>query len=860
MMQWNLLRRISRQIVTAFVLAIGSTTPAVAMLDLEVTFIERNPKYYSYQDHVLYQLDWPVTEEFAPYNIDYAYDLLGQNETTKRWPDSGETVAFTAHVLNHGDTAVEAFSYRWSFNGTPVESGSWTGSLPPDATETFDYAWPWEFSDHKIRFEIVLPGDQHPSNNGIEDYTNGLGLFTFVDEGYAQQFQSNTQWVLNPGTDSVTEWLQRHRVRMNEMLAEAGSPLRWRYDRLELVADGSPLPPYDRANYDGNFPTRFEVGQPDLRLGGSGYYDAAEDIDYGLLHEIGHQLGMIDLYRLNVSPEQNLVSASGYRATPGLMNGVNHFISEHTALAMASWHGKRRGYFGQYLYDVPRRIQLRFLGTSGDPLAQAAITVYQKIETSGIGERIPDIAKFSGITDEDGLYTLPNVSVDSSDFWNDVGNELWSNPFGYISNHGENGVFLIKVEANEMVDFVWFDVTEANLAFWRGHTDEGLFDRKTAIAEGLQLWPPPDLAELNAAHWAAWSEGGEITVTDDTAHKQVGEGSIKAVTTGGFDNYVRYPTHSLAKWDLSDVEEIRLWCYAENPNIEFQNASPWIRLGNYETGYFEWHPTHELLDEAIDQWVEYAIPVSGNPIWSLSRYGVPDLAEINYFELHADTWDYGFTLWLDGVSFEPPFDQDDDGIPDGEDNCLSTANPDQSDVDEDEAGDACDNCPEVWNPHQQDSDGDGVGDACEGSPIADLEVQMSASSDAVKSGSDVAYAIAITNQGPDTASDVKLIDRLPRGVKFLGVEGDSEPTCRFRRRTVTCELAPMPAKDTAFLDLLVTAHRPGTLLNTVAVSSESVLDPAEGNNEDWAATLVLRRGNGRCWGGGWRCQRAKIEP
>ncbi len=38
-------------------------------------------------------------------------------------------------------------------------------------------------------------------------------------------------------------------------------------------------------------------------------------------------------------------------------------------------------------------------------------------------------------------------------------------------------------------------------------------------------------------------------------------------------------------------------------------------------------------------------------------------------------------------------DTDDDGVPDADDNCPTTFNPDQSDVDTDGVGDVCDNCP-----------------------------------------------------------------------------------------------------------------------------------------------------------------------
>jgi hypothetical protein len=58
-------------------------------------------------------------------------------------------------------------------------------------------------------------------------------------------------------------------------------------------------------------------------------------------------------------------------------------------------------------------------------------------------------------------------------------------------------------------------------------------------------------------------------------------------------------------------------------------------------------------------------------------------------------------------------DTDDDGVPDADDNCPTTFNPDQSDVDTDGVGDVCDNCPNNANPGQEDSDLDGTGDGCD---------------------------------------------------------------------------------------------------------------------------------------------------
>ncbi len=93
-------------------------------------------------------------------------------------------------------------------------------------------------------------------------------------------------------------------------------------------------------------------------------------------------------------------------------------------------------------------------------------------------------------------------------------------------------------------------------------------------------------------------------------------------------------------------------------------------------------------------------------------------------------------------------DQDDDGIPDGKDNCRLVANNDQTDSDNDGVGDACeadfdgdgilddgagdtkqvftacpdgvktncdDNCPAAFNPEQKNTVGGALGDACEDS-------------------------------------------------------------------------------------------------------------------------------------------------
>jgi len=68
-------------------------------------------------------------------------------------------------------------------------------------------------------------------------------------------------------------------------------------------------------------------------------------------------------------------------------------------------------------------------------------------------------------------------------------------------------------------------------------------------------------------------------------------------------------------------------------------------------------------------------------------------------------------------------DFDSDGIPNDQDNCSFTPNPNQDNSDNDSHGDACDNCPTIDNEDQQNSDNDSHGDTCDNCPNDDNEDQ-----------------------------------------------------------------------------------------------------------------------------------------
>ena len=101
-------------------------------VDLDVIFIDRAPLYKAYC-------------------VDYTYDVPDQpgrpflcpgTESDKRWPDHGEIVTFTAHIVNKGTMASPPFRYAWYIDRAEVASGT-LPALAPAAEITATYQWTW---------------------------------------------------------------------------------------------------------------------------------------------------------------------------------------------------------------------------------------------------------------------------------------------------------------------------------------------------------------------------------------------------------------------------------------------------------------------------------------------------------------------------------------------------------------------------------------------------------------------------------------------------------------------------------------------------------------------------------------------
>ncbi|MBN2446046.1 MAG: hypothetical protein JXO22_04950 [Phycisphaerae bacterium] len=620
--------------------------------DLQITSMSRLPRYPRYYPNYTY---YQVTEPsgYGPYVFSAATSLGGgQDASTPRWPDTGDPVTYTAAVRNRGtNTWSGTVSTSWTLDGAPLQDQDYSVALAPGDTTTFSVVVNWDDELHDLAFSLNVT-DARPENNVRTIGTKSVPFLTYVDLGVLEEFRD----ALSPtyaqaATDDMVDWLWRHAEEMNAMFAEKGGLKRVHYDVLEVIHDYDADPGIERSPF-AIFPFRYHspsFGDPRS----PGYYHADVDIDYGLCHEMSHQLGLIDLYRMDLAASNNLATGQGYWATDGLMRGCSPFYADNSVLAMDHWLSKAHGYYGQYLYCLPQTIQMRVVGYDGYPLSGALVRMYQKAEVPGLGEYITDQVKAQGMTDENGIWTLPNVPIDPNlvpvTF---AGDELHDNPFGYVAVVGTNGLLHFEITYRGVTGYGWLEITEANNAYWGGQTAVWTFDREIPAQGGIETEPLDDMTEQNSGNWDGWPDlASFVTLTDDGARKHVGASALKIVSTWYNDTYVTYPAGFIAQWDLTTKSAIRFWAYTLASN-SYQNYSPWVVIGTEGGGYYQYKPNGNLLNDAQGQWVEFVIPINGDDTWTRTTSGTPALDNINYIEIHADAAGGGFTLWLDGVGFD----------------------------------------------------------------------------------------------------------------------------------------------------------------------------------------------------------------
>jgi uncharacterized repeat protein (TIGR01451 family) len=119
---------------------------------------------------------------------------------------------------------------------------------------------------------------------------------------------------------------------------------------------------------------------------------------------------------------------------------------------------------------------------------------------------------------------------------------------------------------------------------------------------------------------------------------------------------------------------------------------------------------------------------------------------------------------------------------------------------------------------------------------ADLSVTKSGSPDPATVGSALAYTITVRNNGPDAATNVKLVDLLPVTLRVIRVQA-SQGTYSLVDQALVFEIGGLASGAEAKITIEVNPTRAGSITNTAFVNATGS-DPDTANNSTSATNTV----------------------
>jgi uncharacterized repeat protein (TIGR01451 family) len=117
-----------------------------------------------------------------------------------------------------------------------------------------------------------------------------------------------------------------------------------------------------------------------------------------------------------------------------------------------------------------------------------------------------------------------------------------------------------------------------------------------------------------------------------------------------------------------------------------------------------------------------------------------------------------------------------------------------------------------------------------------LKVRKVDRHDPISVGRLLRYRITVKNRGPESATGMTLIDRLPSGTTFVSAVA-RRGSCSEAAGTVTCDLGSVRKHHLKRVRIVVMPTVPGLISNTAEVSANEA-DPDVANNQATATTTV----------------------
>ena len=443
--------------------------------DLTVTWAEQVPPCHRYI--VDYTNPWPLVKD--------------EDKKLKRWPAAGESVVYKVHVRNVGRVKSDATDLVCTVDGQPLSHKTEVKALDPQEELIVDVPWQWQSGAHQFEARVDTKDkldEISKKNNLLAFQTDAYTLRATVEKGcYDKVSQVNNRL----GSFSFEDWLRANTVdHMNWMFrnstydfAPQGTKARVRIGTIvyvdKLNDDARKLVPVDATDGGWDYPEGSYIE----------YCNLANTYMWALCHELTHQVGVIDNYQMDLPAQNNAVNGKPFTQPDGGSMGGGRtngrggtHLADMDIAGLNATYGHRRGFFGEYLYQVPERNTLTLL-VDGKPAANVEVKVYQKKWDEGAGRdgtgngTIPNTPIMTGRADAAGKYTPENRPV-LHEFTTETGCTLHPNPFGHIDVVGRNGVLMYRVSVGDKWYYAFMDIGQFNVEYAHSHTKDAQYEVK----------------------------------------------------------------------------------------------------------------------------------------------------------------------------------------------------------------------------------------------------------------------------------------------------------------------------------------------------------------------------------------------